>query len=187
MLRDAHNLLRKDGVILLLNHNIRSWFPRIFGERCPMYDIEHIYLFDKRTVARLLENNGFDMVKVRNIPNSYTLSYAVKMFPLPNVLKLGIMSLCESSASPTGWADSACRPGTCCRWDEGEQRSSPASRPERTAVALSQGTTMLSFVGTEVQVGTLLEGRSPRRGAAGGVVYVTAVTAAFVFTATFRF
>lgn len=93
--RDAAKLLRKGGLILLLNHNIRSWLPRVLGERCPMYDIEHIYLFDKWTVAQLLQKNGFEVIGVRNIPNSYTLSYAVKMFPLPHLAKRLALALCE--------------------------------------------------------------------------------------------
>jgi SAM-dependent methyltransferase len=95
MLRDAARLLRKGGFVLLLNHNIRSWLPRMLGERCPMYDIEHIYLFDKQTVAQLLRDNGFDVVEVRNIPNSYALSYAVKMFPLPRLVKRLALALCR--------------------------------------------------------------------------------------------
>jgi 2-polyprenyl-3-methyl-5-hydroxy-6-metoxy-1,4-benzoquinol methylase len=95
VLRDASKLLRKGGLVLLLNHNIRSWLPRVLGERCPMYDIEHIYLFDKQTVAQLLQNNGFEVVGVRNIPNSYTLSYAIKMFPFPGLVKRLVLSLCS--------------------------------------------------------------------------------------------
>jgi SAM-dependent methyltransferase len=95
VLRDVLHLLRPGGMVLLLNHNIRSWFPRLLGERCPMYDIEHIYLFDKNTVARLLENNGFDVVTIRNTSNSYTLGYALKMFPMPRLLKSGLLSLTQ--------------------------------------------------------------------------------------------
>lgn len=97
VLRDAAKLLRKGGLVLLLNHNIRSWFPRILGERCPMYDIEHIYLFDKRTAAQLLRNSGFEVIEVRNIPNSYMLSYAVKMFPLPPLMKRLALALCSKT------------------------------------------------------------------------------------------
>jgi 2-polyprenyl-3-methyl-5-hydroxy-6-metoxy-1,4-benzoquinol methylase len=87
VLSDVHRLLRPGGLVLLINHNIRSWFPRLLGERCPMYDIEHIYLFDKQTVSQLLRKNGFEIITVHNTPNSYTLSYAAKMFPLPRLLK----------------------------------------------------------------------------------------------------
>jgi SAM-dependent methyltransferase len=86
-LRDACTLLKPGGIVLLLNHNIRSWFPRVLGRHCPMYDVEHIYLFDRRTVASLLERTGFQVVETRNIPNSYTLEYSFKMFPLPGLLK----------------------------------------------------------------------------------------------------
>jgi 2-polyprenyl-3-methyl-5-hydroxy-6-metoxy-1,4-benzoquinol methylase len=97
VLRDAATLLRPDGVVLLLNHNIRSWLHFVLGKRCPMYDIEHIYLFDKRTVAQLLRNNGFDVIAVRNIPNNYMLSYAMKMFPLPTWLKRMGLTLCSKT------------------------------------------------------------------------------------------
>ncbi len=60
-----------------------------------MYDIEHIYLFDKRTVTQLLRNNGFEVVGARNIPNTYTLSYALKMFPLPRLVKRLALALCN--------------------------------------------------------------------------------------------
>jgi SAM-dependent methyltransferase len=91
-LRDAWNVLKPGGILLLLNHNIRSWFPRLLGRRCPMYDVEHIYLFDRRTVALLLEKTGFGVVETRNIPNIYTLDYAFKMFPLPRTLKQGALA-----------------------------------------------------------------------------------------------
>src|SRR5262249_20653578 len=83
------------GVVILINHNIRSWLPRLLGERCPMYDVEHIYLFDKRTVTRLLQNNDFQALSVRNVSNRYALSYAVKMFPFPRFLKAFLLRLVE--------------------------------------------------------------------------------------------
>jgi 2-polyprenyl-3-methyl-5-hydroxy-6-metoxy-1,4-benzoquinol methylase len=90
-IRDACQLLKPGGLVVLLNHNIRSWFPRVLGERCPMYDVEHIYLFDQKTVSQLLQKTGFEVVEVRNVANGYTLDYAVKMFPFPNALKSGLL------------------------------------------------------------------------------------------------
>jgi SAM-dependent methyltransferase len=101
VLRGAHRLLRPGGLLLLLNHNIRSWLPRLLGERCPMYDVEHIYLFDPRTVSMLLRNNGFDVETTGNVPNSYTVEYALKMFPLPHRLKMFLLTLAERSRAGT--------------------------------------------------------------------------------------
>lgn len=95
VLLGAQALLREGGVLLLINHNIRSWLPRLLGEGCPMYDIEHIYLFDRKTAAQLLETTGYEVVRVANIPNSYTLSYATKMFPLPGLLKRSLIALLD--------------------------------------------------------------------------------------------
>ena len=107
-LQDACTLLKPGGILLLLNHNIRSWFPRVLGRRCPMYDVEHIYLFDRRTVASLLRKTGFQVVETRNVANSYTLDYAFKMFPLPRPLKQAGLAAVRGLESPTGGC--ACRP-----------------------------------------------------------------------------
>jgi 2-polyprenyl-3-methyl-5-hydroxy-6-metoxy-1,4-benzoquinol methylase len=95
VLHGAHALLREGGILLLINHNIRSWMPRLLGEGCPMYDIEHIYLFDRKTAAQLLEATGYEVVRVANISNSYMLSYAIKMLPLPGLLKRSLIALGE--------------------------------------------------------------------------------------------
>lgn len=95
VLLGAQALLREGGILLLINHNIRSWMPRLLGEGCPMYDIEHIYLFDPKTVSQLLRTTGYEVVRVANIPNSYTLSYAIKMLPLPGSWKRSLIALGE--------------------------------------------------------------------------------------------
>jgi SAM-dependent methyltransferase len=102
VLRDVSRMLRPGGLILFLNHNIRSWLPRLLGERCPMYDIEHIYLFDPQTVARLLRNSGFEVVAVHNTSNSYTLGYALKMFPLPGWLRWAALAAARQVRAD-GW------------------------------------------------------------------------------------
>ena len=88
---------------MAINHNIRAFITRVLGEGSPMYDIEHIYLFDKSTIRRLFTANGFEVTRVAGLSNSYTLSYAVKMFPFPAALKKGIVRALEgvSLASST--------------------------------------------------------------------------------------
>lgn len=90
ILKDVLRVLRPGGMFLAINHNITSWMPRVFGRRCPMYDIEHIYLFSPRTMTRILEKNGFESARVRNLWNSYNVSYALKMFPMPDAAKRAI-------------------------------------------------------------------------------------------------
>jgi SAM-dependent methyltransferase len=80
-------VLDTGGLFLAVNHDIRSAMTRFLGERSPMYDVEHIFLFDRSTISRLLASNGFEVVECRSLYNSYTFDYALKMFPLPRFLK----------------------------------------------------------------------------------------------------
>jgi SAM-dependent methyltransferase len=87
VLENALRVLKPGGHVLFLNHNIRAMMPRVLGRRCPMYDIEHIYLFDTKTVSTLFAKNGFEPVYAKAIRNYYTISYAAKMFPFPSIFK----------------------------------------------------------------------------------------------------
>lgn len=74
--------------MLAVNHNIQSWFARALGERCPMYDVEHIHLFSPSTVARLLGQCGFQVRRASGIDNAYTCQYVLKMFPMPRSVRI---------------------------------------------------------------------------------------------------
>ena len=96
-MRAVHRILAKDGLFVTINHDIRAPITRLLGEKSPMYDIEHIYLFDRSTIQRLFITAGFDVLDCRSLLNSYTLDYALKMFPLPSALKDRVCRLVKSS------------------------------------------------------------------------------------------
>ena len=93
VLRTIRKILKPKGYILAMSHNVRFLLTKTLGERSPMYDIEHIYLFDKRTLSNLLHKNGFKVLYVRDMLSRYTLAHAVKMFPLPAFLKNSLLEL----------------------------------------------------------------------------------------------
>lgn len=80
-------ILKTGGVLLAINHNIRAPITRLLGEHSPMYDVEHIYLFDRTTIRLLLEKNGFVVPQTSALWNSYTMEYVLKMLPLPRPIK----------------------------------------------------------------------------------------------------
>ena len=86
-------LLAPGGIFLAINHDIRAPITRLLGERSPMYDVEHVYLFDRSTMRRLLVNAGFTVLTCRPLHNSYTMDYILKMFPLPAFVKRGVHAM----------------------------------------------------------------------------------------------
>jgi len=76
-------LLEPGGLALFINHDVGAWTNRILGERSPIVDIEHTYLYDQKTVARLFRKNGFEVLRVFPVRNEYPLTYWCKMAPVP--------------------------------------------------------------------------------------------------------
>jgi len=83
VLRTCLESLRPRGVALFINHDVGAWTNRLLGARSPAIDIEHIYLFDMRTMTRIFEKNGFEVLDVFPVENTYPLHYWMKMAPLP--------------------------------------------------------------------------------------------------------
>jgi len=95
-LDDCYKALRPGGVILAFNHDISSWSSKILRERCPIIDIEHPYLYDKKTIKNIFENAGFKPLIVKSARNVFSLEYCVYMLPVPKALKKLANSLLES-------------------------------------------------------------------------------------------
>jgi 2-polyprenyl-3-methyl-5-hydroxy-6-metoxy-1,4-benzoquinol methylase len=95
VLRAARTLIRPGGYLLSINHNVRSWITRILREYSPMFDIEHIYLFDTSTMRKFLENHDLRVEHIQGLANSYALGYAIKMFPFPGFAKPYLTKMAE--------------------------------------------------------------------------------------------
>lgn len=86
-LRECQKLLSPNGVILILNHDIDAWSAKLLGESSPIIDIEHTYLYSKKTLAKILDSAGLKAVEQGCAWNSYDISYLVKLFPFPKPIK----------------------------------------------------------------------------------------------------
>ena len=69
-LTNCRNYLKKDGLVLMINHNIGAWTAKLLGEKCPMIDIEHSFLYDKKTFKQIFIKNSLSsllLVKVNTL------------------------------------------------------------------------------------------------------------------------
>jgi SAM-dependent methyltransferase len=87
LLRECSEILRPHGVILALNHNVAAWSAKLLGERSPIVDVEHTYLYSPQTAAALFRQAGFEVLASRSVMNTYSLAYVTQLVPLPRSWK----------------------------------------------------------------------------------------------------
>ena len=96
MLSDALYLLKPGGVLLTINHNLKSVSAKILGEKSPIIDIEHTYLYDKETITKLFEKSGFRVEKVFYPYSRHSLGYLFSLLPIkPLILKKAIHKILD--------------------------------------------------------------------------------------------
>jgi SAM-dependent methyltransferase len=87
LLKGARRLLRPGGAFAAVCHDHRAPLNRILGRRSPIYDLEHLQLFSRPSLAKLFVRAGFQRVRVVRISNRYPLGYWLRLFPLPGAIK----------------------------------------------------------------------------------------------------
>jgi SAM-dependent methyltransferase len=85
--RDAFELLRPGGALFFVCHDRRALSARILRGRSPIFDIEHLQLFSRRSLRFLLHRTGYEAAETPAVVNRYPLSYWLKLFPLPTLMK----------------------------------------------------------------------------------------------------
>jgi SAM-dependent methyltransferase len=97
LLAECYKVLRKGGLVLFFNHDIGAWQNRIMGEKSPIIDIEHTYLFDKQTMRNIFEKHKFKVLDIKSAFNIHHLSYWLQLFPIPKGLKLSLIKFFDFS------------------------------------------------------------------------------------------
>lgn len=77
--KKAHSIIKPGGYFVLQVPQIDSKVAKKQKEKWSMMSIEHVNYFSKKTIKRLLEDNGFEIVK-------YKSSYELKLFLMFTVL-----------------------------------------------------------------------------------------------------
>jgi SAM-dependent methyltransferase len=86
-----HQTLRARGVVCIAVHNVNSISSRLLKDKSPIFDVEHTYLYSKKTIKSLLESAGFGKIKVSHYRNTYSLEYLIHLIPIPRNLKIKLL------------------------------------------------------------------------------------------------
>jgi SAM-dependent methyltransferase len=85
--RSCARLLRPGGMLALVTHDYAAPLNRLLGRRSPIIDIEHLQLFCRPSLDRLLHDAGVRPREIRALVNRYPLRYWLRLTPLPKGLK----------------------------------------------------------------------------------------------------
>lgn len=77
-LRQVHGLLKKDGVVVVNFPNIGSTLARVAGRRWWFLTSVHLYYFTPETLAKMLEQTGFEVVVMKRHYQKLNLGYMLE-------------------------------------------------------------------------------------------------------------
>jgi SAM-dependent methyltransferase len=97
VLEECFRILKPGGMILGLNHNAAAFSARLMGERSPIVDIEHTYLYTPDTMTKIFTRHGFRVAARGAVFNEYSLQYLTQLVHLPARIKPGALSFLKSS------------------------------------------------------------------------------------------
>jgi len=90
-LKECCRLLKKNGYILSFNHNIDSFQSKLLGEKSPIIDIEHTFLYSPKTIKKIFEKNNFIVSKVYSPKNTLSIKHLFWLLPIPKNIKQKIV------------------------------------------------------------------------------------------------
>ncbi len=91
-LRGAHTVLSEGGALFVVCHDRHASLNRLLGSRSPIFDIEHLQLFEPHSLRTLLECAGFSHIEIHSFSNRYPLRYWARLGPLGRRPKLRLIA-----------------------------------------------------------------------------------------------
>jgi len=78
---EVKNIMKPGGYFVCVCHDVSAWSAKVLGESSFVFDIEHVHLFDKRTMRDFLERRGFVVERIGSLTNKYPLGYWLRLAP----------------------------------------------------------------------------------------------------------
>lgn len=81
--KNVYEALEPGGVMVSVTHNTQAFSAKILGERSPIFDIEHTYLFNPNNLSQLFRKSGLEGVESFTVANRYALRHWFNLAPVP--------------------------------------------------------------------------------------------------------
>ena len=80
-MQECFRVVDAKGIVILVCHNVDALANKMLGEHSPVFDVEHIFLFNPATLRSLAETCGFIVRGQGKLTNTYPLSYWLRYAP----------------------------------------------------------------------------------------------------------
>ncbi|MBW2982348.1 class I SAM-dependent methyltransferase [Candidatus Woesearchaeota archaeon] len=80
VLKECKRILNPGGIIVVNIPDISSWLVRAMGRKWPFWSSVHLYYFTKKTMIKMLEELGFDIVKTKRHFQYLQVGYLAERF-----------------------------------------------------------------------------------------------------------
>ncbi len=76
-LEECNRIIKKDGLLVVNYPDVGSAVAKLMGKRWIFYLSVHLFYFDKKTIRKILEETGFEVVKIKKHFQTLSLGYLV--------------------------------------------------------------------------------------------------------------
>ena len=94
-LKAVFESLKPGGVAVCVTHNTKALTAKILGEKSPIFDIEHTFLYNPSNMSKLFKKAGMETLEILGVPNRYPLKYWISLAPLPKMIKNPLLPLTQ--------------------------------------------------------------------------------------------
>ena len=85
-LSEIRRILKSNGLLIVNYPDVGSWISKLMGRRWIFLLSVHLFYFDRRTIAKMLNKVGFDVIKIK--PHFQTLSLGYLFFRMKSYSQL---------------------------------------------------------------------------------------------------
>ena len=83
-LSEVYRILAPGGCLIVISHDEQHFLSKILKDRNPIINDEHVCVFNKISLAKILTKHNFIINKIKSLKNIYPLQYWLKMAPINN-------------------------------------------------------------------------------------------------------
>lgn len=92
-LKDIYKILKPGGKVVIICHDEGHIIAKILKDKHPIINDEHIVVFNKFSIEKILKKNHFKNVIIKNLKNFYSLEYYIFMLPISTGIKKKILKI----------------------------------------------------------------------------------------------